>query len=590
VPSLWETLRYFGRVAGILRPYWKPLTKSALLGVLLSIVAMAAPYSSKVLIDTVYPAQDFRLMHVVVVAVFVLTSAGLVMGAIRTYFAQTIGMEVSVATGLAFFNHVQHLPAPFFDKHQVGEILSRYGDLRSSLGTVTSVFNTLVTTVPVLLVVPPFLLLLSWKLTLLSLAVLPITVGASTFASRFSRRYFRQTAEANADLNAYQIEVLTHVRTLKSMAMEPEVFRRTAELLHRATRTSMLGSRVQTGVGAFNGLMRAAGLVVFTWVAWTMILRGELSLGSYVAFTAYIGYVTGPVGQLASTFVALQQAGVVLVRMFEYLDTPVEQDPVTAFTARAPIAKRIRGAIAFDRVSFHYAPDRPILNDIDVAFPATALTVVIGPSGAGKTSLLRLIPRLIDPVAGAVRIDGRDVAEMPLADVRRQIGVVWQDIALLRGTLLENVTMRATDVTRDAVAAAVEVSGLDEMVAQMPRGLDTPIGEWGATLSGGQRQRIALARALARDTPVLLLDEVTSNLDATSEEQLLARLLARYAGKTIVWVTHRAPIAEKASLVCVLKDGTLTSHGPGARTTITGYPLHTVPPTGSVRATGGLPS
>lgn len=558
-PTLAETLRYFARLLYLLRGYWSAMAKNSALGLLLGFLTMAMPYASKSLIDTAYPAHDVTLMQVLVAGLVVLTVSSAVMSAVRSYFAQIVTSEMSTAAGLAFFNHLQHLPAAFFDSHQVGEVLSRFSDVRSGIATVTSALQTLVTSGVYLIVVPPFLLLLSWKLALLSLLVVPITVAVSTVGARYTRRYAKETAEVGAELQAYQIEVLTHVRTLKSMAMESNVYARLFDLSRHLWVTSMRGVRAQTAVGVINATVRAFGTGLYMWYAWTMIMRGDLTLGSYVAFGAYLAYLTGPVGQVAGVFTSLQSAGISLGRMFEYLDAPVEQDPAAAFNRAPAIVRRLRGHIELRDVSFHYEPGAPILENVDLVLPNAAMTAIVGPSGAGKSTLLRLIPRLIDPTRGEVLIDGTRVGDLTLLDLRRQVAVVWQEFSLMRGSVWENITMRAPDVSRAAAARAVEVCCLEDLLSKLPAGLDAPVGEWGATLSGGQRQRLAIARALVRDTPILLLDEATSNLDVPTEEKLLDRLLAHSRDRTIVIITHRPATAARAAFVWAVADGGVTA-------------------------------
>ncbi len=522
---------------------------------------MAGPFASKVLIDTVYPARDVQLMFVVVLGTAVLSLSSTLMGAVRGYFAATVGSEITTVTSLGFFNHLQHLPPAFFDTHQIGEVLSRLSDVRGGIGSVTGTVQMLISSGVYLLVVPPFLIILNWKLTALSLLVIPITIAVSILGARRIRVIARESAETGAQLQAYQVEVLAHIGTLKSMAMESHVFARQSDLMHRVLRLTLRSVRAQTIVGVINSIVRTFGVAVTTWYAWTMILRGELSLGSYVAFSAYLGYLTGPAAQLAALFTSLQTAGITLGRMFEYLDMPVEQDPATAFHPLPQVRQVVQGDVAFRGVSFHYHESAPVLRDVDACFAPGTLTAIVGPSGAGKSTLLRMIARLVEPTSGEILVDGKPLAEFPLPEIRRQVACVWQQFSLMNGTVLDNLTMGSPDASRASAKRAIDVCCLDDFVSKLPRGLDTPLGEWGATLSEGQRQRIAIARALVRDTPILLLDEVTSNLDPATEELLLDRLLSAHRGKTIAIVTHRQATASRADVILTLADGRLFVDG-----------------------------
>jgi ABC-type bacteriocin/lantibiotic exporter with double-glycine peptidase domain len=560
-PSLADGLRYFTRLTHLARPYWGELAKGIALGSVVGIFGMLVPYASKLLIDDAYPAGDFGLMHVIVIGVLVLTVASRAMGAVQGYYSQAVAGRLASATSLLFFNHIQHLPAAFFDEHRVGEVMSRFQDTRGALAFQSKAFQTIVTSGIYILLVPPFLLLLNWRLALLSIIVVPATVLTSAATSRVVRRYYRLNAEVNAELRAYQYEVLSQVRSLKSMALEGSTYAQ-AELQVRDALQAQLRARgVGAIVGLTNGLLQAIGAGVFTWYAWTLILQHQLTLGTFIAFTAYVGYLTRPLTSVTSLFNEFQQAAVSLGRMFEYIDTPTEQEPELAYVAGSPIRHRISGEIEFRRVSFSYGADREILHDVSLVIPRGQITAIVGPSGAGKSSLIRLIPRMAHPTGGQILIDGVSVLDISLPDLRRQVATVWQDTGLMRGTIWQNLTIGLADVPRHVVEDAVRACRLEDMIAALPDGYDTSVAEWGATLSGGQRQRMAIARALVRDAPILLLDEATANIDVRTEEEILESVFARYREKTIVFVTHRVATAALADQVCVIEDGSLQVMG-----------------------------
>ncbi|HET7230471.1 MAG TPA: ABC transporter ATP-binding protein, partial [Longimicrobium sp.] len=303
------------------------------------------------------------------------------------------------------------------------------------------------------------------------------------------------------------------------------------------------------------------GTAVFTWYGWMLIVKGEMSLGDYIAFTAYMGYLYNPLQQITGLFSDFQQTAVNLGRMFEYLDMPVEQDPAGAFNPPPPITHPIEGDVRLRDVSFGYTDDKRVLHDVTAHFPLGAITAVVGPSGAGKSSLLRLILRMEEPDSGQVFIDGAPITTLPMVDLRRQVSVVWQEFSLMQGTIWDNLTLGSDNPTRAQVDDAVRLCRLDTLVAELPKGYETSVAEWGATLSGGQRQRMALARALIRDTPVLLLDEATSNIDMQTETEILRDLFSRLVGKTVIFVTHRVQTAALADQIVIVQAGRIVGSG-----------------------------
>jgi ABC-type bacteriocin/lantibiotic exporter with double-glycine peptidase domain len=561
IPPLREAFQQFLRLLRLIRPYWGPLVKGMALGLVLGVFGMLPPYLSKLLIDQAYPARNVSLMEILVLGTLAFSVASTVMGAIRGYFTTYVTSHLSNATGLLFFNHLQHLTVRFFDEHRVGEVMSRFADVRSSLNSVSKVFETLFVNGVYLVLVPPFLFLLQWKLAIVSLITIPLTVLVTTASARVLRRYWKRSAEAYADLGAFQVEVLSHIRTLKAMAMEHNVYSRAARQMQDALQVQLKAGGYGQVFGMVNGTIRAIGTAVFTWYAWMLILRQEMTLGDYIAFTSYMGYLYNPLAQITGLFSDFQQSAVNLGRMFEYLDLPVEQDPAHAYTPAPAIAHQVHGDLHVRDVSFGYTPDHPVLHDITLQFPRGTVTAIVGASGAGKSSLLRLVTRMENPDAGQLFVDGVPVTQITIPDLRRQMSVVWQEFALMQGTIWDNLTMGAEDPSRERVDDAVRLCRLESLVASLPNGYDTSVAEWGATLSGGQRQRMAIARALIRDTQVLLLDEATSNIDMQTETEILRDLFARVQGKTVLFVTHRVATAPLADQIVVIDAGRVMGTG-----------------------------
>jgi ABC-type bacteriocin/lantibiotic exporter with double-glycine peptidase domain len=561
IPPLREAFQQFMRLIHVIRPYWGPLAKGMALGLVLGMIGMITPYLSKLLIDEVYPTRNVTLMHVLVGGVLAVAVAQAVLGAIRGYFTTFTTSHLTNATGLLFFNHLQHLRVRFFDEHRVGEIMSRFGDVRSSLNTVSRVFETLFVNGAYLILVPPFLFLLQWKLAILSLITIPLTVAVTTLSARLMRKYWKKSAEAYADLGAFQVEVLSHIRPLKAMAGEHRVYAHAERQMKAALNVQLKAGGYGQVFGATNTTLRALGTALYTWYAWRLILAQEMTLGDYIAFSAYVGYLYNPMAQITGLFGEFQQSAVNLGRMFEYLDSPTEQDPALSYLPPPPLKHVLEGDIRLRDVTFGYTPEKPVLRGVNLHFPAGMITAVVGHSGVGKSSVLRLLTRMEDPGEGQVFFDGVPATSIALTDLRRQVSVVWQEFSLMQGTIWENLTLGSENPTRADVDDAVRVCRLESLVRDLPEGYETPVGEWGSTLSGGQRQRLSLARALIRDAPVLLLDEATSNVDMATETEILRDLFGRLQGKTVVFVTHRVATAAMADQIIVLENGKVAGAG-----------------------------
>ena len=560
-PPVRDAVNQYRRLLVLLRPYWGRLVRSMLLALVIGLIGMAPPYLSKLLIDEVYPARDVTLMHVLVGGLFAIAVSVAAMEAIRTYFQLHVSARLSDASALLFFNHLQHLRARFFEEHQVGEVMSRFVDVRQSLSTVAKAFGTVFVQAVYLVLVPPFLFLLEWRLALVALAFAPLTVGITLLSARVLRTYFKRMAEGYAEFRAYQVEVYSHLRTLKTLALEPLIFDRARRQIDVALGHQLHAGIVGQGFSLATSVVRALGTAAFTWYGWTLIIQQEMTLGTFIAFTAYLAFFTEPLTQITQMVAEMQQSAVGLARMFEYLDEPAEQDPASAYQAPVPVQHPLRGRVELRGVGFGYRAEEPVLHDIDLVLEPGELTAVVGQSGAGKSSLLRLICRLEEPVTGHVVFDGVSGGQIALADVRRQVAVVWQDTSLFKGTIWENLTLGVPNPSRVMVDDVVALCRLDELLSRLPRGYETNVAESGASLSGGQRQRLSLARALIRDTPILLLDEATSNIDQQTEGAILGELFARRSNRTTLYVTHRVSTVAEADKICVMRDGRVVGVG-----------------------------
>jgi ABC-type bacteriocin/lantibiotic exporter with double-glycine peptidase domain len=565
IPTMREAGGYFVRLVQLARPHWAGLSRSLGMGLILAMLGLVSPYLGKLYFDDVYPGRDANLMHVLVIAVAVFSIATALMGALRGYYSQVVAAVLAGEINLMYLNHLQHLPLRFYEKHRVGEVLSRLGDVRVALESVSSVFQTVLVNGAYLVVVPPFLLFLNWKLTLVALAMTPVRIATTMLSSRIIRRYMKLSAEHGAELGATQVEALTQIRAVKALGAEHTIFGGAQHHSAAQIRAQLKGAAIGAGFGVVNGVIGALGAAAFAWYAWTLILQNSLTLGTFVAFSAYLGYITGPIGAFTGLFADFQRTAVTLGRAFEYLDLPTEQPAAAAFTAAPVVRSELGGSVQLDRVSLSYRIGSKSVDDVSLTLHPGTVTAIVGPSGAGKSSLLRLLGCMDRPDSGTVMFDGRASTTLALSDIRQQVGLVWQEPCLFRGTLWENLTFGLSSVDELDVREAVRLCMLDDLFTQLPNGFQSLIAEWGVSVSGGQRQRLAIARALIGDPKVLLLDEATSQVDAPTEERLLRGLFDRMRERTVAFVTHRVATAVFADQICVMENGRLVAVGSHAR-------------------------
>ncbi len=393
----------------------------------------------------------------------------------------------------------------------------------------------------------------------LSISLLPLFIIPTRLVGRRRRQLRRETQQARADLNSHMEETLNI-----SGFLLMKVFHREREEAARFRGNSgkLMGLEIRQGVLGrwffmLVGLFATAGPALIYWWGGRQVIDDQMTIGTIVAFVAYVARLYGPVGSLASIYVDVQAALALFERIFEYMDT--QSDVRESPSARALTS--VNGTLEFDHVSFEYAPGRPVLRDVSFHIEAGQMAALVGPSGAGKTTITYLLPRLYDPTGGVIQLDGVSLQDIKLPSLRSQMGIVTQEPFLFHATIRENLLYGRPGATQQEQEAACQAAQLHEFIARLPEGYDTVVGERGYRLSGGEKQRLAIARAILKNPRVLILDEATSHMDSLGESLIRSALERLLAGRTSVVVAHRLSTVLRADLILVLDNGLLVEQG-----------------------------
>lgn len=549
-------MRQIIKIIKMLRPYWRFIIQSLLVGIMVMLFQIPGPYITKVLIDDVYPHKDYTLMTFILILGAVL-SAGLgFTGLLSNYFGRYVGVNMGLDFKSRFYSHVQSLDFGFFDTRQTGEILSRFKDMDSSIDSTISMVNSLIMNTLQLLIFPPILLYINWQLALLSLAVLPFDTTLIMISKKYLSRVSKKLTEASAELSAKAYESLSSIRTVQALGLEAAFYNKLKNAFLSVSKLQIRSTLLSGGFGFVGTMIKTAGTLAYGWYGWTQVLDGHLSLGSYMAFSGYVGYLYGPIGNLIGLVGQVEMALVRMKRFFEIYDLkPDIQDH-----SYMPSLHPTQGNIEFHNVTFAYGENQSVLHHINLHIPAQSTIALVGKSGSGKSTLAKLIPRFYDPQEGYVSIDGHDIRQYRLKSIRQQVGFAMQGSALFQGSILDNLTFGQDIPLRD-VQDATHSAYIHDFIASLPKGYNTLVGEQGAQMSEGQKQRIALARVLLMDTPILILDEPTAALDTESEYHIQEALKTVKEGRTTLIIAHRLSTIQNADEIVVLDNGAIAEKG-----------------------------
>ena len=548
----------FVRLLGFLRPYRAGATWSLVLAALAMVATVAIPWLTGLGIDAVTRGDrgDVRMYAGLVAAAALVR---VVLSVVRRLVAGRVSLGVELDLRNRLYEHLQTLELGFFARQQTGQLMSRstvdLASVRFFLGyglvfIAQSALTILLASVAMFLLQP--------GLAALALLPVPFVVLIAARYGRRSRPALTEVQQRIAELTADVEENVSGVRVVKAFAAEERQLSRFRETVARVFGQSMVATRLRAFYNPFIGFLPNLGLAVVLLVGGRQVVNGSLTIGDFTAFYAYLLMLIGPMRQLGIALGMAQRATASGTRIFEILD----REPEVVAPAGAPPLPAGAGRVELDHVSFAYeGASAPALRDVDLVVDAGTTVALVGATGSGKTTLVQLLGRLYDVTSGSVRIDGADVRSVDLRSLRREIAVVDDDPFLFSASVHDNIAYGRPSASREEVELAARRAQAAAFIEALPEGYDTRVGERGLTLSGGQRQRIAIARALLADPRILVLDDATSSVDASTEQAIKAALREVMAGRTTFVIAHRLSTIALADEIVVLEGGRVAARG-----------------------------
>ncbi len=557
----------------------RPNLKSLSLGVLVvaggSVADLLQPWPLKIIIDTVLKAHAAKgwlndvvvelagndplaVLRLAALAVLAIAALGASCSYAEKSLTTTVGQNVMHEMRRTLFAQIQRLSLAYRDRQQTGDLVSRVtGDIDSVQSFLASGLLSALVSVLTLCGMIGVMFCIDWQFTLIALSIMPLLFAVVFTYTRKIKKASRAVRKKEGEMASIIQEIFSAVRVVKAFAREDYEQRRYEVESMESVDIALRARGLKAKLSPMVEMIVAAGTCLVLWFDARMVLNGSLSTGSLIVFVLYLGRMYKPMQDLSKMTDTYTKAAVAWERIQEVLRTKRDIEDLPGAVPAPPF----HGSIEFEHVAFSYGPKSPVLRDVSFHIAPGEMAALVGPTGSGKSTITSLLARFYDPTAGVVKIDGRDIRQFQQSTVRQQIGFVLQETLLFHGTIATNIAYGKSGATMDEIVRAAELANASEFIDKMPDGYDTVVGERGVTLSGGQRQRIAIARALIRSLPILILDEPTTGLDAESERLVFDALGRLMEGKTSIVIAHRLATIQRADKIFVIQDGAIAETG-----------------------------
>jgi subfamily B ATP-binding cassette protein HlyB/CyaB len=538
--------------------YRKLLGEVLLASFFIQLFALLTPLFFQVVIDKVLVHKALTTLTVLGIGMLALVLFEAILTGLRMYVFVHTSSRIDVGLGAQLFKHLLRLPLAYFEARRVGDTVARVRELETIRQFLTSSTVTVVIDLFFTIVFLVVMYFYSPLLTFVVLATIPLYIVLSVVVTPIIRARLNEKFNRGADNQAFLVESISGVETLKAMAVEPAMQRRWEEQLAGYVRAGFRATNLGNIAGQIAAFVNKGTTVAILWVGANLVMGGSLTIGQLIAFNMLAGRVSGPLLRVVQLWQEFQQAGISVNRLGDLLNAP----PEPSYNPNRTTLPALAGNIVFDKVTFRYRVDgAEVLRKLSLEIPAGKVIGIVGRSGSGKSTIAKLVQRLYVPEAGRVLIDGVDLAQVDPAWLRRQIGVVLQENFLFNRSVRDNIALPDPGLPMEQVVAAAKLAGAHEFILELPHGYDTLVGEHGCTLSGGQRQRIAIARALVTNPRILIFDEATSALDYESESIIQRNLAQICRGRTVILIAHRLSTIRTANWIFVIEKGEIIEQG-----------------------------
>jgi len=562
------------RITDMLYPHWLLLSLAFIAVVGESLTDLLEPWPLKIVFDYVFGSKKVpewlagiigwigtdksSILNFAVLAVIVIAIFGALSSYFEKYLTSSVGQWVMHDLRRVLYSHIQKLSLSYHDQKRTGDLISRVtSDIDAVQNMISNVLLGILVNVLTLVGMVAVMFYLNWAFTLIALAVAPGLFLVVYYFTHRIKKASRDMRRKEGEVVSVLEEVLSSIRVVKAFAREDYEQKRFEQGSRESVEAALQARNVKAKLPPIVEIIVACGTCLVLWYGARLVLSGGLTSGELLVFLLYLGKMYKPMRELSKMTDTISKASIGWERIREVLENEMQVRDMPG----AKQAPRFKGKIEFDHVAFSYSETQPILKDLSLKIEPGQLAALVGPTGAGKTTIVSLLPRFYDATAGEIRIDGQDVRKFKQKSVREQISFVLQESLLFRAPVWQNIAYGKPEATREEIIRAAKLAHADEFITAMPEGYDTMIGERGVTLSGGQRQRITIARAVIRNAPILILDEPSAGLDAESEKLVFDALGHLMEGRTSIVIAHRLATVLRADVIFVIEAGQVVEQG-----------------------------